>query len=509
MLFNSYPFLFIFLPIALAGYFGLARLGQRFAASWLALASLGFYAWWDIRFLPVLGLSILWNFGAGCLLHHLAETRQGGLKRFVLFVAIAGDLAALGYFKYVNFFIGIAGDLSGVPIAAVNVILPLGISFFTFTQIAFLVDTAQGKAQEFNFINYVLFVTYFPHLIAGPILHHKQMMPQFADSGTYLPRSANFATGAAYFTIGLLKKCLLADSFAPDAAAAFTTAGATTLGAAAAWKGAIAYTLQLYFDFSGYIDMAIGLSLCFGVRLPLNFNSPYRAANIIDFWRRWHMTLSQFLRDYLYIPLGGNRHGAARRYANLMTTMLLGGLWHGASWTFVIWGGLHGLYLIANHAWQHVKPDSAFQRIPPAVRITVATLTTFLAVVVAWVFFRAPDVTTALRILGAMAGFHGLGTLPARTFSDIDLFLTMTKLPNAITFWNDVVLYVGGLAIVFFLPNSQAIVEPERYGRGADGLPLLPLRWQPNLAWGAAMGLAVAFGLTLFMSTSEFLYFQF
>jgi len=258
-------------------------------------------------------------------------THRGDVKRFVLILAIVGDLAALGYYKYVNFFIGAAGDLSGTSFTAIDVILPLGISFFTFTQIAFLVDTAQGKVKEFNFINYILFVTYFPHLIAGPILHHKQMMPQFATAETYLPRAANFAAGAAYFTIGLAKKCLLADSFAPDATAVFNTAAGTALGAAAAWKGAIAYTLQLYFDFSGYIDMAIGLSLCFGVRLPLNFNSPYCATNIIEFWRRWHMTLSQFLRDYLYIPLGGNRHGSARRYTNLMATMLLGGLWHGAS----------------------------------------------------------------------------------------------------------------------------------------------------------------------------------
>ena len=509
MLFNSYSFLFGFLPIALAGYFGLARLGQRFAAGWLALASLGFYAWWEIRFLPVLGLSIIWNFGAGCLLHHLATTRQAGLRRFILLFAIAGDLAALGYYKYVNFFIGVAGDLTGLHFAAVNVILPLGISFFTFTQIAFLVDTAQGKAREFNFINYVLFVTYFPHLIAGPILHHKQMMPQFASPETYVPRSANFATGAAYFTIGLVKKCLLADSFAPDAAAAFNAAGAVTLGVAAAWKGAIAYTLQLYFDFSGYIDMAIGLSLCFGVRLPLNFDSPYRATNIIDFWRRWHMTLSQFLRDYLYIPLGGNRHGATRRYVNLMATMLLGGLWHGASWTFVIWGGLHGFYLVLNHAWQRAKPKAALQRVPASIRLAAATLTTFLAVVVAWVFFRAPDLAAALHVLKSMAGFNGLGALPARSFSDIDLFLMMAKLPNAITFWNDVALYVGGLAIVFFLPNSQSIVEPDRYGAAPNGLPTVPLRWQPSLAWGLVMGLGVAACLTLFMSTSEFLYFQF
>lgn len=510
MLFNSYPFLFVFLPVTLIGYFGLARWDLRLAAVWLALASVGFYAWWDVRFVPVLGCSILWNFGSGCLLYKLREPQNAGLRRFVLTVAIAGNLVALAYYKYANFFIGIAGDVSGRSFGTLDIILPLGISFFTFTQIAFLVDTAQGKVKEFNFAHYVLFVSYFPHLIAGPILHHKQMMPQFADPIVYIPQSINISVGMAYFVIGLIKKCLMADSFGPDAGAIFLTAAkAGALGALAAWKGAIAYTLQLYFDFSGYVDMAIGLSLLFGIRLPLNFNSPYRATSIIDFWRRWHMTLSTFLRDYLYIPLGGNKCGATRRYCNLLVTMLLGGLWHGANWTFVVWGGLHGAFLVVNHCWRALKPNLPLPNLPAPLVTLLSTLLTFVAVMIAWVFFRAPDLATALRMVSAMGGSEGVGVNPAISFSDIDLFLMMAGIPNSFARWNDVLLYAGGLAIVFFMPNSQQLVERARYAIAGEGLPLLPLRWRPNLIWAIGMGAAGAACLTLFLSTSEFLYFQF
>lgn len=512
MLFNSYPFLFLFLPVTLAGFFVLGRYDHRAAAAWLALASLSFYAYWEHKFVPILLASIAWNFGAGYVLHQLRQAGRMRLLRFALFVAVGANLIALGYFKYINFFISVANDIGAGKFSILDIVLPLGISFFTFTQIAFLVDTARGEVKEFNFVHYVLFVTYFPHLIAGPILHHKQMMPQFGEARTYKPNHENFAMGFAYFAIGLAKKCILADSFAPDASGAFALAAkGTALGLFASWKGALAYTLQLYFDFSGYVDMAIGLSLMFGIRLPLNFNSPYRATNIIDFWRRWHMTLSTFLRDYLYIPLGGSRHGSGRRYLNLMTTMLLGGLWHGAAWTFVIWGGLHGLYLCINHAWQAFKPADRLATIPSPVRIASATCLTFIAVVVAWVFFRAPDVATALRILKGMAGLNGIGALPAFAYTEIDHFLMiLPKVPNAIAFWNDVALYAVGLIIVFFLPNSQQLIERSRYAlKGATQLPSLPLIWKPNFFWAICMAIMIAICLTLFTGTSEFLYFQF
>ncbi len=510
MLFNSYPFLLAFLPLTLIGFFALGRVSMRAAATWLGLASLVFYGWWDVRFLPILATSIIWNFASGVAIYQARAAQRTGLARTILILAITANLLALGYFKYVNFFLGIATSSMGQSFQPMDVILPLGISFFTFTQIAFLVDTARGEAREPDFINYVLFVTYFPHLIAGPLLHHKQMMPQFANPAIYRPDLANFAMGTAFFVMGLIKKCVFADSFSPDAGPAFAAARAGEVGALLAWKGSIAYALQLYFDFSGYVDMAIGISLFFGIRLPLNFNSPYRATSIIDFWRRWHITLSTFLRDYLYIPLGGGRHGATRRYANLFITMLLGGLWHGASWTFVVWGALHGSFLMANHAWRAFKPVALITRVPWGLRIFVATALTFLAVVVAWVFFRAHDLPTALRMLRGMAGLNGAGVMPVPALSDIDLFLMMAKANWLGPYANDVVLYVTGLLVVFFLPNSQQLV----WGMmpvtdKASELPVIPLRWSPHPAWAVLLALGCGFCLMLFTGTSEFLYFQF
>ncbi len=292
----------------------------------------------------------------------ILRARQVGNSstRALLFVAVAANLAALAYFKYADFFLRTAVNLTGADIPLLGVVLPLGISFFTFTQIAYLVDVHAGKVIERNPIHYGLFVTYFPHLIAGPVLHHAEMMPQFRLAEIYRPYLRNFAIGLTFLCLGLAKKVLVADSVAPLANAVFGLGPEVELAASAAWLGVIAYTLQIYFDFSGYSDMAVGLSLLFGVRLPYNFNSPYQAWNITEFWRRWHMTLSRFLRDYLYVPLGGNRLGRTRRYVNLMVTMLLGGLWHGASWTFVVWGGLHGAYLVVNHAWQWLKEKSGW-----------------------------------------------------------------------------------------------------------------------------------------------------
>ena len=316
MLFNSFAFLFLFLPLALAGY----QLLRRHGVAWLAACSLLFYAWWDWRFLPLLVLSICFNFAAG-----RAICNAAGRVRDALFAgAVLVDLALLGWFKYAAFLFGIE---PGLP-------LPVGISFFTFTQVAFLADCRRGVAREPRFAPYVLFVSYFPHLVAGPVLHHAEMMPQFRDNRPLLDE--DLAKGLTIFVLGLGKKVLVADNLAGLANPLF--ASTATPQMADAWIGTLAYSMQLYFDFSGYSDMAIGLSLLFGVRLPENFNSPYQAANIAEFWRRWHMTLSRFLRDYLYIPLGGNRHGPWQRRRNLLLTMVLGGAWHGAGWNFMAWG---------------------------------------------------------------------------------------------------------------------------------------------------------------------------
>src|ERR1700676_1815358 len=353
MLFNSYPFIFLFLPIVLIGYFALVRLNHLAPVICLALASLVFYSVSNWQFVLLLIASVAFNYVIGLL---LIAKRLGPAARLAAVTAgVAGDLLVLGTFKYAGFLAANLNALFATGLT-VNILLPVGISFYTFTQIAFLVDAYRGNVARYALPHYALFVTYFPHLIAGPILHHRDMIPQFERKETKRPDPHLILCGLIIFAIGLFKKTCLADGIQPLVALAF---GPTAPSFDQAWIGALAYTFQLYFDFSGYSDMAIGISLMFGIFLPLNFNSPYKASSIIDFWRRWHITLSQFLRDYLYIPLGGNRHGRSLRYVNLMVTMGLGGLWHGAAWTFVAWGVLHGAYLCINHAWNNFGPAVA------------------------------------------------------------------------------------------------------------------------------------------------------
>lgn len=408
MLFNSYAFIFLFFPITAAVFFWLGKYGTRAAAGWLALASLVFYGWWNVSALPLLLGSIVGNY---LLSHRLVPvgSRSDSQRRRWLYVALAGNLALLGYYKYANFFIDNANHvfetLGFDRVGVLAVVLPVGISFFTFTQIAFLVDCWAGKVVERSFIHYVLFVTYFPHLVAGPVLHHAQMMPQFARRETYRLDAGKLVLGISTFVIGLSKKLLLADPIGQFADTIFgAVAQGTAPGLWMAWFGTFAYTFQIYFDFSGYSDMAVGLALMLGVHLPINFSSPYRATSIIEFWRRWHMTLSAFLRDYLYIPLGGNRAGPARRYVNLFITMVLGGLWHGANWTFVLWGAAHGGLLILNHAWRGWRGEFA-----SASRIFngCAWLLTFCAVCLTWVLFRSASLDDALTMYRGMAGING------------------------------------------------------------------------------------------------------
>src|SRR4030081_1505358 len=395
MLFNSSPFIFAFLPIALAGYFWLGRSGNLAPVVWLALASLAFYSVSNWQFVGLLLASVAFNYFIGWFF--IEKTLRSTARFSVLTAGVAGDLLVLGTFKYAGFFAANMNALLSTGIV-VNILLPVGISFYTFTQIAFLVDAYRGNVARYALPHYALFGTYFPHLIAGPILHHKDMIPQFESARTKRPDPHLILCGLIIFAIGLFKKTCLADGIQPLVSLAF---GPNAPTFDQAWLGALAYTFQLYFDFSGYSDMAIGISLMFGIFLPLNFNSPYKATSIIDFWRRWHMTLSQFLRDYLYIPLGGNRHGRTLRYVNLMITMLLGGLWHGAAWTFVVWGALHGAYLCVNHAWSNYGPTVAprFARVGNA----AAFVLTFVSVVVAWVFFRADSISSATFVLSRMA----------------------------------------------------------------------------------------------------------
>jgi alginate O-acetyltransferase complex protein AlgI len=498
MLFNSYPFLLGFFPLVLLVFFILGRRSHLLASGWLAAASLFFYAWWSPAALPLLLVSICANYRFGLLLTPHERATQARRKVWLI-TALAANLLVLAYFKYADFFIGNVNTLlqatSGQQLRALHVVLPIGISFFTFTQIAFLVDCYEGKVQERRFVHYALFVSYFPHLISGPVLHHSQMMPQFRSAQTYAPLLDNFIAGLLGLTIGLAKKVLLADEFSQYASPVFEAAGAGRhIGPVAAWIGALAYTLQIYFDFSGYTDMAVGLSRMFGIRLPLNFDAPYKAGNIIEFWRRWHMTLSQFLRDYLYVPLGGNRKGAARRYANLMTTMLLGGLWHGASWTFVAWGGLHGAYLLVNHMWRGAVARMACPRPIALVGAAAGTALTFLAVVVAWVPFRAPTFAGAQAILTAM---FAVGSTPAPgTFAAT--FAGMEVPPTSFEYLGG--FMAAGFAIVWLFPTTQSIIP--RFER-----------MQGRRAW-FCMGILL-FGIGLLAAinasnnSSEFIYFNF
>jgi D-alanyl-lipoteichoic acid acyltransferase DltB (MBOAT superfamily) len=433
--------------------------------------------------------------------------------KWILVAAIASNLALLSYFKYFNFLLSTANQVTGADWGLSDIILPLGISFFTFTQIAFLVDAYRGIAREYNLIHYLLFVTYFPHLIAGPVLHHKQMMPQFGHPETYKFNISNINVGLTVFTIGLFKKIVLADQFALYANPIFdATAAGGQLKVLEAWIGALAYTLQLYFDFSGYSDMAIGLSRMFNVKLPLNFNSPYKATSIIEFWRRWHMTLSAFLRDYLYIPLGGNRHGALRRHLNLFVTMLLGGLWHGANWTFVFWGGLHGLYLVVNHGWQALASKLRLPRLPGGQLL--AGLLTFTAVVVAWVPFRANSLDTAVMMLRAMGGSNGvsLSGFFERHFpwladygASFHGVAPVTGLfPLELAIWLSL-----GLAVVWILPNAQQWLSDQ--GVGGDRTIASPewIRWRPSCQMAVLMGAALGISVLGITRASRFLYFQF
>jgi D-alanyl-lipoteichoic acid acyltransferase DltB (MBOAT superfamily) len=406
MLFNSYAFIFLYLPLVLVGYFLLAKKEHSHGILWLTLASIFFYAYWSYLYVFLLLASVVFNFLMGSLICSFAEKNK---KNSLLFlqIAIAVNLLLLGYYKYSNFFIDIFTTSIGTKIHSVEFFLPLGISFFTFTQIAFLVDTYRGIAKEHNFIKYLLFVTYFPHLIAGPVLHHKQMMPQFSDSTFRHLNWENISNGLIIFCIGLSKKLIFADALAPYVDAIFdASANGVQLTAYEAWAGALGYTFQLYFDFSGYSDMAIGISLMLNIHLPINFNQPYKSTSIIDFWRRWHMSLSQFLRDYLYIPLGGNKNGAFARYFNLFVTMVLGGLWHGAGLTFVLWGALHGVFLIINHFWRQLVRIDQTQWFFRLVQLAFGWFLTFMSIVIAWVIFRSETIDSAQSVLSSMFGIE-------------------------------------------------------------------------------------------------------
>jgi alginate O-acetyltransferase complex protein AlgI len=465
VLFNSYPFVCAFLPVVVLGFSLLARWQARKAAlAFLILASLFFYAWWDWRFLALILFSVLFNFSLGAGLQQRAGSRG---SRPLLILGVVVNLGLLAYFKYRNFLLDSLAAALGTGWQLPALVLPLAISFFTFEQITYLVDAYHGDTGRYDFLSYVLFITFFPHLIAGPIVRYKDIVPQFTRGDTFRFNEANVATGLLTFAIGLFKKVMIADTFSPWVAPIFDRLA--VVGFSDAWGATLAFALQLYFDFSAYSDMAVGLALMLNIRLPENFDSPYQAQSIIDFWRRWHMTLSNFLRDYLYVPLGGNRKGSARRYCNLFITMLLGGLWHGANSTFIVWGGLHGCYVAINHWWRR-----GGIRLP-----AVATWSlTFMAVLVAWVFFRAPSFGRARIVLAGMAGLGGFAWHPT------DHSIGRHELKRLLF----------GLAMVLWCPNRRTLLE---------------WRWQSDYVYAVAFALLAGISILRLGDPSPFLYFQF
>jgi len=427
MLFNSPEFLFLFLPITLWVYHRVCLAGyKRLSGAWLVLASLAFYGWWEPKYLVLIIGSIAANHLLAIALERCSDARPK-MRWLLLAIGVLGNLAAIGWYKYSGFFLSVSNDAFGTEFHIRALILPLAISFFTFQQIAYLVEVYRRSHGAGDAGTYLLFVTFFPQLIAGPIVNYRDMAPQFSRLGKGLV-SSHLLQGLLVFSVGLFKKVIIADGVAPYSDTVFAlAANGVDPTLLEAWAGALAYSLQLYFDFSGYSDMALGLGLMIGIRLPKNFESPYRASSIIEFWRRWHISLSTFLRDYLYVPLGGSQRGPTRTLINLMIVMLLGGLWHGAGWTFIAWGGLHGVYLLVNHLWrrsrskhqltqtddqsgEHLesKTVGVVTRLRALIGLAVAHCVTLVAVVVAWVLFRATTITEAGRIIRGMFGFNGV-----------------------------------------------------------------------------------------------------
>jgi len=477
MLFNSYEFIFLFLPITFFIYFWLnkKRLTQA-SKGWMVFASLFFYSWWNVIYLPLILGSILFNFTIGSSISRMGSTdvKKGVSRKALLSFAVISNLLLLGYFKYMDFFIANTNVLLSTHLDLTHIILPLGISFFTFTQIAYLVDAYRNEVKEMDYLNYSLFVTFFPHLLAGPILHHKEMMPQFDAIKNKVINYRNISAGLFLFSIGLFKKVVIADTFAPWANAGFDAA--QTLNMIEAWATSLSYTFQLYFDFSGYTDMALGVALMFNIKLPINFNSPYQALDIQDFWRRWHITLSRFLRDYIYIPLGGNRNGELRTYSNLLSVFLIGGLWHGASWMFIIWGALHGSAIVLHRAWKSFGLS---------MNKYLAWFITFNFINITWIFFRAKDWHSASSVLGSMLGINAA---PFTAVTKIKFLFPSLGMSSYI-----LPMVVSGFLIAFLLKNSTHYAN----------------NFTPSKVIAVYIVLLFSYSILNLSNVSEFLYFNF
>lgn len=470
MLFNSVEFLFIFLPVTFFVYFALNKLKLiTIATGWLVIASLAFYSYWKPDYLPLILLSMIFNYTLGTT---LSNEKLKINRKLVLLGGIALNVALLGYYKYFDFLIQNVNALFHSDFNYMHIMLPLGISFFTFQQIAYVVDSYKGLTKEYDFLTYSLFVTFFPQLIAGPIVHHKEMMPQFAKLRNRFINHKNITTGLFFLGVGLFKKVMIADYFSPFVQETFDIE--THLTFFQSWLASLSYTFQLYFDFSGYCDMAVGLGYLFNIALPQNFNSPYKAESIQDFWRRWHITLSRFLKDYIYIPLGGNRLGDLKTYRNVFLTFLIGGIWHGANWTFIIWGALHGLAGCVNRL---------YVKFMPALPKCFSVALTFLFVNFAWVFFRAKDLSRAFDILKSMTGMNGFApvVIDKLRFSFFNGELKLS------------LFLLLGACILLCLPNSNELSK----------------RVKPNMLYAVITFSLLLISILQLNKISEFLYFQF
>ena len=506
MLFNTYPFLFVFLPVAVISYRLCARfVGARLSIPWLAALSYVFYSWGE----PVYSLLLVSTIAANWIGGELIRKASGRRRRWTLALFLTANLATLAYYKYFNFALAQLHALGFAAGVTHSVVLPIGISFFIFTQIAYLVDLYRNEVEGRNITAYALFVSFFPHLIAGPIIHHKEMIPQFTS-----PARDHFwrdiYSGSAMLAIGLAKKVLIADTVSAMSSGMFASVRSEPVGFGVAWLGMLAYTAQIYFDFSGYSDMAIGMSQMLGIGLPINFNAPYKSTSIIEFWRRWHITLSRFLRDYLYFSLGGNRRGRRRRYLNLLVTMVLGGLWHGAAWTFVAWGSIHGALLALAHLWSDQRSRFRLPEVPAAIGWGL----TFAAVVVAWVPFRAPDLPTAISVWSGMLALHGAGMPDIQGFAFIAKRLGLQRVTVDYGLL-EVAQLAAALAIALLAPTSQQILSAFRLGfdsPGYDAVPAPasgPLVLRPSFAFAVLVGLLLAVTVRFIGGYSEFIYFQF
>ncbi len=529
MLFNSHVFVFAFLPAVWLLFHAADSLDKpRLAICVLITGSLVFYGFWDAVYVPLLVGSISINYLAGFLLSRSNTIETRG-RRLILTGGIAFNLGLLAWFKYANFLVDTASTAMGTEYILAGIALPIGISFFTFQQIAYLVDVYRRLAFDSSLLRYALFVSFFPQLIAGPIVHHREMMPQFGRSRIGR-RARDLAAGSTIFTIGLFKKVVVADSVAIPANLVFDNAAAgiapTLLDA---WAAAICYAFQIYFDFSGYCDMAVGLARLFGIRLPMNFASPYKATSIIDFWRRWHITLSRFLRDYLYIPLGGNRRGRFRRYLNVFATMVLGGIWHGAGWTFVLWGAMHGAMIMINRiwrqraaSWQTAQTIRATEIRRSGSSILISRIMTFTLITIAWVPFRAENLAVTQLVYLGMIGLNGL-SLPSLVQPFWNALPVIPDILDArfhgiqvdsyrVLFWLPLLF-----ASVWLLPNSMEIMRWVRPILSTPGYPATYLShptpsrpmWRQRPATALIAGAMFAICLIKFHDTTEFLYFQF